>query len=957
MRAPNGGDATEPREERAGTKCATRGVEGACDICGAPAHELVTRLPSILCSCGHQQNLRVALAVLDRLGSSTDDEHHTRGLLHALAMHATSHGALTDRFVEVLSAHENPRWFVEVASQICDHSEEGIQKLVGQYKELLSRDRTFLVPVISSLGELPLPDALKMQMLGLMQESLDIVEEADVPTVMRALLAAISAATRPKIIQALRRYGASSVSAGSLPQVVEIFGAALQADSASATVFLQAVRRERALSPMDVATLVILVNRRSDRTTVRRVVLGSIRSGSLTPRVVQRAIGGGRQNQHHQAPPLLEPSSHLHMWLSLVEAVTEQASNGSTASAPTGIIFSPAASSPQGERRVRAVLVAIYASIFCAHDTYAAYRGDVISAVLRACLFPRDGSSCYRRHRLQVQQQRRDREQQATARAAAEPATRGKRERQQMPWAPQPCSISADAASGALLVMAVKAPAALSEQSGLLEEALYHTGGEKLAYTRICSVLARLALTHAEGLWGSLLIFCQKQLFALNVPLQWGALQLAHALLLHSSAPQQQAASAPVISPEERRRLLCLVMRAVVGGRSLGASATCELSALLLAPQQMKDARAAMWDDEQLALALDEWLLPALRREAGGGGRPTRGVADAAWRKSLVEVAPSPVVLLTADHHSSRLEEDEEEEEEGYESPSRRVDALRMVAGQWAASYHRWGSQGCTWGWPQQGVAHTDDGWGDEEPVHRALPALLLTVSTLCRWLGRWPTGSSAADALRAVGGGAGSESARAFFHPVRYLVPARAIDFAKVAAGELSSLPSYTEDGQEGPQELCQVAWCCYYTAVAARTVLSGGAADGPSSLSALRFSYRWLGAAREAIDTLEHHFGGSGNSDQGVTRGEVQALRRAMASLPPLPVGAAVHALAVGERFPKSAAANEAATFGAGGVSISDCERLVAPQPGVVSVLCPPCVALSPPCVHSVHVSTHTD
>ena len=45
--------------------------------------------------------------------------------------------------------------------------------LVDSYKELLSRDRSFLVPVINSLGELQLPDELKPQVLGLIERPIE----------------------------------------------------------------------------------------------------------------------------------------------------------------------------------------------------------------------------------------------------------------------------------------------------------------------------------------------------------------------------------------------------------------------------------------------------------------------------------------------------------------------------------------------------------------------------------------------------------------------------------------------------------------------------------------------------------------------------------------------------------------------------------------------------------------
>ena len=143
-----------------------------------------------------------AVAVLERIGCSTDDEGDTRSLLRELALFAIPHRALTQTLSEVIGVHDNPGWLVEVAAQICDHEPEGINMVVDCYKELLSRGRSLLVPVIGSLGELPLPDELKVEVLGVIQGSLGIVEDDDVPTVIHALLVRLCPPLRPGISQA-----------------------------------------------------------------------------------------------------------------------------------------------------------------------------------------------------------------------------------------------------------------------------------------------------------------------------------------------------------------------------------------------------------------------------------------------------------------------------------------------------------------------------------------------------------------------------------------------------------------------------------------------------------------------------------------------------------------------------------------------------------------------------------
>ena len=45
-------------------------------------------------------------------------------------------------------------------SQVCDSSHEGVMLLVAAFKEILSRDRAHLVPVVGALGALRLPDKI-----------------------------------------------------------------------------------------------------------------------------------------------------------------------------------------------------------------------------------------------------------------------------------------------------------------------------------------------------------------------------------------------------------------------------------------------------------------------------------------------------------------------------------------------------------------------------------------------------------------------------------------------------------------------------------------------------------------------------------------------------------------------------------------------------------------------------
>ncbi len=562
----------------AGSMEAAVGGEGGTEwVAEAEAEEVLGRVPELMRS--GDQCLGYALAVLERVACQLDDERQTKAMLRMLVLHATPHPALTRQLVEVIGCHEHPVWLVEVAAQLCDAGESGIDMIVELYKELLSRDRVFMVPVIGSLGELPLPASLKGQVLGMMQESLSIVEEADVPTVVRALLASLSPNTRVAIVRTLRHH-ASGLPSGSLPLVVELVGSALRADAAAASVYLQAVRHERrALSSLDIAVLVILGSRRGDRGSVYEVVLECVRAGTLHQDTLRATIGvpdsDAQTQPGHAATGQLLDMSYTPTWLALIDSLGRNAA--------------------AGEERVAAVIVAVYTALFCAHPMG---RFEIVGALLRASIVPP----------LVVLQ--------PAARAARAPAA-GRQEA--APWSGT-CGMVADSASRALVTLGSSELSALSDYAHLMEEALYHVAGEQLAYDRLCAVLGTMAAAK-DGLLGNLMVFCRKQLFSAVDGMQRAAVTLA-THIIHQ----------PEVPDEDKSALLGLALSATTKQRSLGG-AMVELCAMIT-------YNITQFSERQLRDVFEQTLLPALKREAGGQGQRQQ-VGGAAGTGQLVEVGPA----------------------------------------------------------------------------------------------------------------------------------------------------------------------------------------------------------------------------------------------------------------------------------------------------------------------------
>ena len=73
---------------------------------------------------------------------------------------------------------------------------------------------------------------------GLLQAALAIVDEDDVPIIVRALLNALSSVTRADILRSIRSHGAQ-LPPSALPLVVEMLGTTLRVDAAAACTYLE----------------------------------------------------------------------------------------------------------------------------------------------------------------------------------------------------------------------------------------------------------------------------------------------------------------------------------------------------------------------------------------------------------------------------------------------------------------------------------------------------------------------------------------------------------------------------------------------------------------------------------------------------------------------------------------------------------------------------------------------
>ena len=185
----------------------------------------LSRAPHLLRTGSSSRRLAAAKALLEQLALLDADDRadvdRARKLLRVLSLHwsvadaadAADGVGLAPTVVELLETCDPPiqMLLVESASQLLcgggsggsgsgvGHGSGGVEMLVEAYKELLAADRSFLTPIVGSLSDLPLSAALKEEVLALTQVALSLVDEQDVPVVVKALLSTVTAATGARV--------------------------------------------------------------------------------------------------------------------------------------------------------------------------------------------------------------------------------------------------------------------------------------------------------------------------------------------------------------------------------------------------------------------------------------------------------------------------------------------------------------------------------------------------------------------------------------------------------------------------------------------------------------------------------------------------------------------------------------------------------------------------------------
>ena len=170
--------------------------------------------------------LPVSTQMLERLRLNLEEEEGTKRILKVLIMYGTPNHALTDQLLQLLAISEYPSSIIECVAALAGNDEKNVEKIIIAFQDFIlsACDSELWLNIVGALSELELTsERLRIKVFKLITESLEIVDEEDVPTVVRTLLRTVTKSTSQQIVRLVRKQcsGLSTETQYLLLQVIE----------------------------------------------------------------------------------------------------------------------------------------------------------------------------------------------------------------------------------------------------------------------------------------------------------------------------------------------------------------------------------------------------------------------------------------------------------------------------------------------------------------------------------------------------------------------------------------------------------------------------------------------------------------------------------------------------------------------------------------------------------------
>jgi len=237
-----------------------------------------------------------ATCLARRLQLQVDSSSETAAAVRLLCTHCASDDFLLELFLELLVSVEHKAPIIHsIALSAVDASEQQIQAVLDAYRELLVQDRAFLVPIVGSISELQLTPGQRESFLSLVEGSLSVVDDGDVPTMVSALLQLTTSANAVKIIRAVRAeavHVTTEISTLLAPPMV----ASIRARSLCARAYIAELSRTAPLTSMDVLVVAGLLQVPSMRRAAAGALFAAIRIHPPSVSLLHTTLSSGAGN-------------------------------------------------------------------------------------------------------------------------------------------------------------------------------------------------------------------------------------------------------------------------------------------------------------------------------------------------------------------------------------------------------------------------------------------------------------------------------------------------------------------------------------------------------------------------------------------------------------------------------------------------------------------------------------
>lgn len=225
-------------------------------------------------------HLAAVTALVERL--PLESPAGVRSILRALCYAGACGPPVSDQLLEMFPLLES-ELAVEMLAflpQLMGEGEAQMQQLLAVCKEVMAADRTLMLPIIGALGQAPLTDALKHDLARLALGALPLAEESDLPTLVRALMQSLTAASMGRVLRGLRAQ-LGAVRPETLALLLQVVCNRLRVNGSAVRALLRLCEGAAELTRWDALLLLQLLTLRRDRDAATHTLCTALRRGAL----------------------------------------------------------------------------------------------------------------------------------------------------------------------------------------------------------------------------------------------------------------------------------------------------------------------------------------------------------------------------------------------------------------------------------------------------------------------------------------------------------------------------------------------------------------------------------------------------------------------------------------------------------------------------------------------------